>query len=84
MSVYMLNHSHPMPVQYVYAPQQLENMNCILEPSAGRGGLYLGDLMATTKTDELLNNNIGAILSVAIESSKVAPTQSSTRLQTQG
>lgn len=44
-------------------------MNCIIEPAGGRGGLYLGDWLATMRTDLLIQYNIGAILSVAFDAS---------------
>jgi hypothetical protein len=44
-------------------------MHCIIEPFDGRGGLYLGDWLATMRTDLLIQYNIGGILSVAFDAS---------------
>lgn len=57
------------PVQQIYSPQPLENMHCIIESEDGKGGLFLGDLLATMKPDILAQHNIGAILSVAFDAS---------------
>ena len=72
------------PLQKVAAHQLFDNMNCILEPSEGRGALYLGDLMSTMRSDLLHQHGIGAILSVAVESSNSLITKSTTSVTIQG
>ena len=61
---------YQIPVQQVYAPQPMEPMSVILEPGESGGGLYLGDIVSTMSTHLLIKENIGAILSVAIDASK--------------
>ena len=44
---------------------KLEPINCILEASKGRGGLYLGNIFAAFSEDTLNQFQIGAVLTVA-------------------
>lgn len=68
------------PAQSVCPPPALENMNCVMDPKEGRGALYLGDYVSTMRSDLLLQHNIGAILSVATESSNSSLTQNTIKL----
>jgi len=52
------------------SPVPLNYMDCVLEPTADRGGIFLGDLVSARKPEVLSQSNIKAVLSCGDESSK--------------
>jgi hypothetical protein len=50
------------------SPIPLNYINCVLEPTAQTGGLFLGDVVSVRKPEVLLKNNIKAVLSCGNES----------------
>ena len=64
----------------MFSHERLENINCIVDPSEERGGLFLGDTISTKRADYLIRYNIQAVLSCAPEASNHAFIQSSSTL----
>lgn len=53
-----ISHQLPMYQSALGSPvivsnHRLENINCIIDPAADMGGLYLGDIISTLKPDLL-------------------------------
>lgn len=59
----------PFP-QVVYSNTKLEHINCVIPATEECGGLYIGDTIATLKTEYLLDNKIEALLCLNAEAAK--------------
>jgi hypothetical protein len=51
----------------IFSREKLENINCIIDPSETRGGLFLGDTLSVKRLEYLIKYNIQAVLSCAPE-----------------
>ena len=55
------------PPSFMVSHRPLTNLNCVHEPTPTRGGLFIGDVIATLKTELLTRHRITAVLSCMAE-----------------